>query len=96
LAVLKEAAVGNIKTLVEKTYKKNGIEISSQEIADIASLSCEMAATDIAEVYSPKRFTALVQQYKLRPGFAVNLCETKKMVNTGTSTRQRTWNFFTS
>ena len=78
LAVLKEVAMGNIKTLVEETYKKNGIEISSQEITDIASLSCEMAATDIAEVYSPKRFTALAQQYKLRPGFAVDLCETKE------------------
>ena len=27
---------------------------------------------------SPKRFTALAQQYKLRPGFAVDLCETKE------------------
>ena len=78
LAVLKEVAMGNIKTLVEETYKKNGIETSSQEIADIASLSCEMAATDIAEVYSPKRFTALAQQYKLRPGYAVDLRETKE------------------
>ena len=77
LAVLKEVAMGNIKTLAEETYKRNGIEISFQEIADIASLSCEMAATDIAEVYSPKRFTALAQQCKLRPGFAVDLCETK-------------------
>ena len=85
--------------MVEVTYKKNGIEISSQEIADIASLSCEMAATDIAEVYSPKRFPALAQQYKLRPGFAVDLrifVRQRKMVNTGTSTRQRTWNFFMS
>ena len=77
LAVLKEVAMGNIKTLMEETYKKNGIEISSQEIADIASLSCEMAATDMAEVYPPKRFTALARQYKLRPGFAVDLCGTK-------------------
>ena len=78
LAVLKEVAMGNIKTLAEETYKKNGIEILFQEIADIASLSCEMAATDIAEVYSPKRFTALAQQCMLRPGFAVDLCETKE------------------
>ena len=42
-------------------------------------LSCEMAATDIADVYSPKRFAALAQQYKLRPGFAVDLCETKEI-----------------
>ena len=78
LAVLKEVAMGNIKTLVELTYKKKGIEISYQEIADIASLSCQMAATDIAEVYSPKRFTALAQQFKLRPRFGVDLCETQE------------------
>ena len=36
-----------------------------------------MAATDMAEIYSPKRFTALAQQYKLKPGFAVYSCETK-------------------
>ena len=40
--------MGNIKTLVEETYKKNGrLKSQAQEIADIASLSCEMAATDI-------------------------------------------------
>jgi hypothetical protein len=39
--------MGNIKTLAEETYKKDGIEISFQEITDIASLSCEMAATNV-------------------------------------------------
>eukprot|EP00435_Cladocopium_sp_Y103_P007713 s12_g2.t1 len=81
-SAVKSVAMENIKSSVEETYKKNNIEITAQEISDIASLSCEMAATDIAEIYSPKRFTALAQQYKLRPGFAVDLCET--MVNIGT------------
>ena len=77
LTRLKTVAMENIKTLVEETYKRNSIDITAKEVSEIASLSCEMAATDIAEVYSPKRFTALAQQYKLRPGFAVDLCETK-------------------
>ena len=77
LTRFKEVAMDNIKTLVEETYKRNNIEITEKEVAEIASLSCEMVATDIAEVYSPKRFTALAHQYKLRPGFAVDLCETK-------------------
>ena len=77
LTRFKEVAMDNIKALVEETYKRNNIEITEKEVSDIASLSCEMAATDIAEVYSPKRFTALAHQYKLRPGFAVDLCETK-------------------
>ena len=57
----------------------------SQDCASHATLdhhspsSCSASeSTDIAEVYSPKRFTALAQQYKLRPGFAVDLCETKE------------------
>ena len=77
LTELKSVAMENIRSVVTETYKKNNIEITAQEISDIASLSCEMAATDIAEIYSPKRFTGLAQQYKLRPGFAVDLCETK-------------------
>ena len=77
LTALKEVAYENIKTLVQETYKKNGVEISAQEVADISSLSCEMAAVDIAEVYSPKRFTALAEQFKLRPGFAIDLSEKK-------------------
>jgi hypothetical protein len=44
LTALKEVAYENIKTLVQETYKKNGVEISAQEVADISSLSCEMAA----------------------------------------------------
>jgi len=77
LTALKEVAYENIKTLVQETYKRNGVEISAQEVADISSLSCEMAAVDIAEVYSPKRFTALAEQFKLRPGFAIDLSEKK-------------------
>ena len=57
----------------------------SQDCASHATLdhhspsSCSASeSTDIAEAYSPKRFTALAQQYKLRPGFAVDLCETKE------------------
>ena len=30
------------------------------------------------EIYSPKRFTALAERYRLRPGFAVDLNETKE------------------
>lgn len=36
-----------------------------------------MAAVDVMELYSPKRFTALAEKYKLRPGFAIDLCEAK-------------------
>ena len=48
-----------------------------KEIADIASLSCDMAAVDIAEVYSPQSFTAEAEKFKPRSGFAIDLCEQK-------------------
>ena len=54
-----------------------GLEASEKEIADIASLSRDMAAVDIAEVYSPQRFTAEAERFKLRSGFAIDLCEQK-------------------
>lgn len=47
LAGLKEVALGNIKRLVEETCKKNAMEMISQEVMDITSLSCEMSALDI-------------------------------------------------
>ena len=52
----------------------HGLEASEKEIADTASLSCNMAAADIAEVYSPQRFTA---EFKLRSGLAIGLREQK-------------------
>ena len=46
------------KRAAEAMFTGHGLEASEQEIADIASLSCDMAAVDIVEVYSPQRFTA--------------------------------------
>ena len=73
----KEIAKQHLKKIIQGTYEANGIEISEQEIGDIAHLSMQMSAVDVMEIYSPKRFTALAERYKLRPGFAVDLNEMK-------------------
>ena len=78
----KEIAKQHLKKIIQGTYEANGIEITEQEIGDIAHLSMQMSAVDVMEVYSPKRFTALAERYKLRPGFAVDLNE--KMKSDGT------------
>ena len=78
LAKEKEIAKQHLKKIIQGTYEANGIEITEQEIGDIAHLSMQMSAVDILEIYSPKRFTALAERYKLRPGFAVDLNEMKK------------------
>ena len=76
-SLVKQAAYENIRASVQAMFTGHGLEASEQEIADIASLSCDMAAVDIAEVYSPQRFTAEAERFKLRPGFAIDLCEQK-------------------
>ena len=74
----KEIAKQHLKKIIQGTYEANGIEITEQEIRDIAHLSMQMSAVDIMEIYSSKRFTALAERYKLRPGFAVDLNEMKE------------------
>ena len=73
----KEIAKQHLKKIIQGTYEANGIEISEQEIGDIAHLSVQMSAVNVMEIYSPKRFTALAERYKMRPGFAVDLNEMK-------------------
>ena len=76
-SLVKQVAYDNIKASVQAMFTGYGLEASETEIADIASLSCDMAAVDIAEVYSPQRFTAEAERFKLRSGFAIDLCEQK-------------------
>ena len=37
----------------------------------------ELSGADVAEIYSPQRFTAMAPRFGLVPGFAVDLCEPK-------------------
>ena len=73
----------NIRASVQAMFMGHGLEASEQENADIASLSCDMAAIDIAKVYSPQRFTAEAERFKLRPGFATCVSRSS-MVDIGT------------
>ncbi len=52
-------------------------ETSLTDVDAIASLAVEMGAVDIAEVYSPHRFSARAEEFQLRPGFAADLEELK-------------------
>ena len=44
---------------------------------DLCKVAVELGAVDMIEIYTPKRFTAMAPKYGLRPGFAVDLNETK-------------------
>ena len=66
-----------IKRKILDTYEVRSVDITEEDAEAIALMSCEMAAVDVMEIYSPKRFTEAAAQFKVRPGFAVDLCEEK-------------------
>ena len=77
LSRTKEVLKAAIKRQVLNVYELHSIDIDNEEADIIATLGCEITAVDVMEVYSPKRFTEAAAKLKLKPGFAVDLCETK-------------------
>eukprot|EP00972_Heterocapsa_arctica_P052150 7671362-Heterocapsa_arctica.AAC.1 len=61
----------------EMAYNRHGVDITKDEIKQIASLQVELGAAKVMEIFSPKRFTAAAPGLGLRPEFAVVLCEVK-------------------
>ena len=49
----KEIAKQHLRKTIQGTYEANGIEITEQEIRDIAHLSVQMSAVDIMEIRAP-------------------------------------------
>ena len=63
-----------IMTLVEcqirNHYAEHEMDISWTDLVDLASISVQLTAVDVAEIYSPARFTSRCAEFQLRPGFA--------------------------
>jgi len=62
---------------VRAAYRRQGVDVTEEEVASIAALQVELGAAHVLEIFSPKRFTAAAPGLGLRPGFAVDLCEAK-------------------
>ena len=58
----------HLEGVIRETYSVNNLEITDAEVADIAHLCTQMAAVDVMELYSPKRFTALAGKYSTNSG----------------------------
>ena len=43
---------------VERCFRRQGVEVSKEEVKAIAKLQLQLAAVDVMEVFSPTRFTA--------------------------------------
>ena len=77
LTAWKAELLGHVKEQVRSQFRHCGVDASAGEINHIAELGVEIGAVDIAEIYSPARLTARAAEFGLRPGFAVDLSETK-------------------
>ena len=66
-----------VKAQVFSHFRHCGSDISERDAHNIALMSVEIGAVDVAEIYSPHRVTARAAEFGLRPGFAVDLLEEK-------------------
>ena len=57
LSHVKTAMLPSVKARIVETYSRHCIDISSKEAEDIAIMSVELAAVDVAELFSLQRFT---------------------------------------
>lgn len=58
---------------VAAQYEQQGVSVTERETMNIVQLMMELSAVDVAEVFSPRRFTAMAGRFGLRPGFAADL-----------------------
>ena len=69
----KARALENTKLAVTDTYRAKGVDITAAEIASVSTLLLQLGSVDVAEVFSPPRFTDAAPSLGLKPGFAVDL-----------------------
>ena len=79
LSQIKADLLPSTEARIINAFSFNKVDISADEVRDIAIMSIEFGAVDILEVFSPKRFTdpVVCSKVGLRAGFAVDLCECK-------------------
>ena len=69
----KARALEKTKLAVTDTYRAKGVDITAAEIASVSTLLLQLGSVDVAEVFSPPRFTDAAPSLGLKAGFAVDL-----------------------
>ncbi|CAK0864353.1 unnamed protein product, partial [Prorocentrum cordatum] len=67
-----------VREQVSGHWASVGVDIADEEVDSIALSALQLGAVDVAEVYSPHRFSARAAEFQLRPGFAADLEELKE------------------
>ena len=78
LTGLKAELYGLVQHQLKEQYRLQEVDITSHQLDQIATMALELGAVDVAEVYSPGRFTERCKEFQLRPGFAADLMELKE------------------
>ena len=77
MSIGKMELVPAIRRELRRKYLKEGVAATEGEIEQIARVCAECCACDVAEIYTPPRFTPKCGEFGLRPGFCVDLTTTK-------------------
>ena len=73
----KEVPMEFVKVQLRNFFRAPSMEPYEHKSSEEAAMMVEIGATQVLEVFSPKRFTARAGDLGLRPGFAVDLCGAK-------------------
>jgi len=79
LSRCKQRDVSAFSSRLQEVYAGKGVPISEGEASDVALLLSQLgyASVDIAEIFSPPRFTKSAEHYDLLAGLCVDLSTTK-------------------
>ena len=73
LTAEKAELLRQVRDQVSGHWASAGMDITGEEVESISLKALQLGAVDVAEVYSPHRFSARAAEFQLRPGFAADL-----------------------
>ena len=62
---------------MQDKYEACGVNTEGGDARSLAAVCVELSGADVADIYSPQRFTAMAPKFGLVPGCAVDMCEPK-------------------
>ena len=77
LSASKAEMMSSVKSRIERQHRRYEMDVTADEVDCIAATALEVGSVDVAEIYSPRRFSARAEEFQLRPGFAAALVEWK-------------------
>ena len=77
LSRMKAELLPLVEREIAAAFRHQGVDVSARELMDIAVCAVECSACDVAEIYTPPRFTPAAGRLGLRAGFCVDLTTEK-------------------